>query len=149
MNLVRGLVFFGWSRRFEVRYLGMVDELRFRMFEVQNFQVGSNTKCSVRFFGRLGVRFQRTNLGSEGSGSSRFGVFRFVPNLFAVQLCYLLANLKTIFFNNFDINKVYKFLIFIMATIWKRGKCSSTDIRRIILGKGSRKGHHTKADDCG
>ena len=41
------------------------------------------------FFGRFKVRFENTNLGSEGTGSSRFGIFRFVPSLLEMVPLYI------------------------------------------------------------
>ena len=49
------------------------------------------------FFGRFKVRFENTNLGSEGTGSSRFGIFRFVPNLLEMVPLYICSLIVSIF----------------------------------------------------
>jgi hypothetical protein len=70
----------GGSRFGNLRFVPITNEkftLFFIFYLVKNF---GSFRGSV-FIGRFEVRFLRTNLGSEGSGSSRFGIFRFVPSL--------------------------------------------------------------------
>ena len=111
MNLVRGLVFFWWFVRFEVQFWRMnlcVGGLRFGIFRFVPIPNGKFTHVlifyAVRTFGLVrglvffGVskirssvsedkpRFRRFEVHfSEGSGSLRFSIFRFIPSLVVCQ----------------------------------------------------------------